>query len=112
MLEDWPLSDDSAPGRFTTVGAWRGAFGVIERDGHMYGLKVHEFRKVMELPTKVPLDFEIALDIYPGDDRDRESLEEHGWRLARPAERCAAPQHSAATCRAPAPSSRSRRAST
>ena len=92
MLADWPLSDDSAPGRFTTVGAWRGAFGVIERDGHMYGLKVHEFRKVMELPTKVPLDFEIALDIYPGDDRDRKSLEEHGWHLVRPAEAVRGPQ--------------------
>jgi len=92
VLADWPLSDDSAPGRFTTVGAWRGAFGVIERDGHMYGLKVHEFRKVMELPTKVPLDFEIALDIYPGDDRDRKSLEEHGWHLVRPAEAVRGPQ--------------------
>ena len=46
-------SDDGAPGRFTTVGAWRGAFGVIERDGHTYGLKVHEFRKVIELPARV-----------------------------------------------------------
>ena len=92
VLADWPLSDDSAPGRFTTVGAWRGAFGVIERDGHMYGLKVHEFRKVMELPTRVPLDFEIALDIYPGDDRDRKSLEEHGWHLVRPAEAVRGPQ--------------------
>ena len=29
-------------------------------------------------------DFEIALDIYPGDDRDREALEANGWQLVDP----------------------------
>ncbi len=85
VLDDWPFPEESGPLRFTTVGAWRGAFGVIERDGRTYGLKVHEFRKVMELPTRVPYDFEIALDIYPGDDRDRLALEANGWALVRPA---------------------------
>ncbi len=84
VLEDWPLVADGALGRFTTVGAWRGSFGVIERDGHTYGLKVHEFRKVIELPRRVSLDFEIALDIYPGDDRDREALEANQWQLVDP----------------------------
>ncbi len=86
VLEDWPLCDHGPFGSFTTVGAWRGAFGVIEREGRTYGLKVHEFRKVIELPTQVPHRFEIALDIYPGDERDRESLEANGWHLLRPAE--------------------------
>jgi hypothetical protein len=86
VLGDWQPAPDGALGAFTTVGAWRGSFGVIERDGHTYGLKVHEFRKVMELPTKVPHRFEIALEIYPGDDRDRESLEANGWNLIRPDE--------------------------
>ena len=80
------VAGDGGFGSFTTVGAWRGSFGVIERDGRTYGLKVHEFRKVIELPTKVPFRFEIALDIYPGDDRDRESLEANGWHLVSPAE--------------------------
>jgi hypothetical protein len=86
VLEDWPLSGDGDLGSFTTVGAWRGSFGVIEREGRTYGLKVHEFRKVIELPTKVPFRFEIALDIHPGDDRDRESLEANGWHLVSPGE--------------------------
>jgi hypothetical protein len=30
--------------------------------------------------------FEIALDIHPGDARDRAALEEHGWRLTDPRE--------------------------
>ena len=86
VLEDWPLAPDGEFGSFTTVGAWRGAFGVIEREGRTYGLKVHEFRKVIELPAQVPYDFEIALDIYPGDHRDRESLEANGWRVIPPAD--------------------------
>ena len=92
VLEDWPVAADGQLGSFTTVGAWRGAFGVIERDGHTYGLKVHEFRKMIELPRRVPARFEIALDIYPGDDRDRESLEANGWHLLRPAETVRGPQ--------------------
>jgi hypothetical protein len=86
VLGDWPATGNGELGRFTTIGAWRGAFGVIERNGRTYGLKVHEFRKMIELPAKVPLEFEIALDIYPGDDADRESLEQHGWNLVRPAD--------------------------
>jgi hypothetical protein len=86
VLADWPLPSGDGPVRFTTVGAWRGSFGTIERDGRTYGLKVHEFRKVMDLPTRVPYDFEISLDIYPGDDRDRRALESNGWQLVRPAQ--------------------------
>jgi hypothetical protein len=90
VLEDWP----AAPGRgsFTTVGAWRGAFGPVEHDGHTYGLKVHEFRKMIELPRAVPDSaFEIALDIHPGDAKDRDALLENGWRLTDPREEAPGP---------------------
>jgi hypothetical protein len=66
------------------VAGWRGAFGRVEHDGRSYGLKVHEFRKVIDLPRRVPLTFELALDIHPGDHRDRAALEEAGWRLVDP----------------------------
>ncbi len=92
VLEDWPVPGGDHLDRFTTVGSWRGSFGTIVRDGHTYGLKVHEFRKVIELPGRVPAPFEIALDIYPGDDRDREALEANGWRLVRPAETVRGPR--------------------
>jgi hypothetical protein len=84
VLEDWPVSDHGDPDRFTTVGAWRGAFGPVDFAGRTYSLKVHEFRKVIELPRRVPQRFEIALDIHPGDHRDREALEENGWTLVDP----------------------------
>lgn len=89
VLDDWPV--DASPGAsttsrpFTTVGAWRGAFGPVEHDGRTYGLKVHEFRKVIELPGRVAdAEFEIALEIHPGDAKDRDALLANGWRLTDP----------------------------
>jgi hypothetical protein len=85
VLGEWPADRGSEGGPFTTVGAWRGAFGPVVDDGRTYGLKVHEFRKVIELPRRVPdAEFEIALDIHPADSRDRDALVENGWRLTDP----------------------------
>jgi len=73
------------PGRFTTVGSWRGSFGRIEAGGTTYGLKAHEFRRFAGLPRDVPgVIFEVALDIDPADHKDRRALEENGWRLIDP----------------------------
>ena len=84
VLGDWPVVDTPAPVRFTTVASWRGPFGPIEYGGQTYGLKVHEFRKVIDLPQRTPLTFEIALAIHPADEQDREALLAHGWRLKDP----------------------------
>jgi hypothetical protein len=84
VLDEWPVADDGDHDRFTTVGAWRGAFGPVQHDGRTYSLKVHEFRKVIELPRRAPQHFEIALLIHPGDDRDREALEANGWAIVDP----------------------------
>jgi hypothetical protein len=93
VLEDWPVVRDSDGPRFTTVGAWRGAFGPVSHDGRTYGLKVHEFRKVIELPRRVPgATFEIALDIHPGDAKDRDALLAGGWQLTDPRTEAAGPQ--------------------
>jgi hypothetical protein len=84
VLDEWPVADAGDADRFTTIGAWRGAFGPVEFDGHTYSLKVHEFRKVIELPRRSRQRFEIALDIHPGDERDRAALEANGWTLVDP----------------------------
>jgi hypothetical protein len=90
VLDEWPVTNGE--GAFTTIGAWRGAFGPVEHKGHTYGLKVHEFRKVIELPRRVPeAEFEIALDIHPGDAKDRDALLENGWRLTDPREEAPGP---------------------
>jgi hypothetical protein len=84
VLEDWPAIPPSGLDRFTTVASWRGPFGPIEHDGQTYGLKVHEFRRLIDLPRRSPQVFELALDIHPGDAEDLEALGEHGWRIVDP----------------------------
>jgi hypothetical protein len=85
VLEHWPVAGMTEYRRFTTVAGWRGPFGPIYFDGRMLGLKVHEFRKFIELPRRCAHDrFEIALDIHPADEKDRRALVENGWRLVDP----------------------------
>ncbi|MEK6250820.1 MAG: hypothetical protein AABM43_02545 [Actinomycetota bacterium] len=91
VLEDWPLVDPGAGNRFTTIATWRGPFGPVEHGGRTYGLKVHEFRRFIELPRRLPYRFEVALDIDPGDDRDLEALRRNGWEVADPREVAADP---------------------
>jgi hypothetical protein len=84
VLDDWPVSDTGDAERFTTVATWRGPYGPVEVGGRTYGLKVHEFRKFIELPQRSSQRFEIALDIHPGDDRDLRALRDHGWTVVDP----------------------------
>jgi hypothetical protein len=83
VLDEWPACR-SEPNRFTTVASWRGAYGPVEYQGQKFGLKVHEFRKFVELPRRAAQTFEIALDIHPADHADRDQLARNGWRLADP----------------------------
>jgi hypothetical protein len=82
-VASWPFEPGDGR-RFTSVASWRGAFGPIEYGGRTYGLRVHEFRRFMELPTRSPGEFEVALDIHEAETADLERLREHGWRLADP----------------------------
>ena len=86
VLDQWPICRDGDCNRFTTVAAWRGAFGPVEYEGHRFGLKVHEFRKFITLPRRAPQTLEIALSIHPADHADRRALQEHGWRIVDPHE--------------------------
>src|SRR5206468_172396 len=61
VLEDWPETGGGDPSRFTTIASWRPGFGPVEYGGRTYGLKVHEFRKFIELPQRSAHGFEIAL---------------------------------------------------
>lgn len=86
VLDEWPAGSGDLQA-FTTVASWRGPFGRVEHRGHSFGLKVHEFRKYLDLPAHVPVALEIALDIHPADHRDLASLREHGWHIVDPGER-------------------------
>lgn len=85
VLEDWAVAGNfSTFDRFTTIASWRGVFGPVEAGGRRFGLKVHEFRKIIDLPRRAGLEFEIALDIHPADHKDREALQSHGWHIVDP----------------------------
>lgn len=84
VLEHWPCSAPSAFDRFTTVATWRCPFGPVSWQGRSYGLKVHEFRRFINLPREAEQDFEISLNIHPADRADLEGLQEHGWQIVDP----------------------------
>ena len=86
-LDHWPVVEGGSA--FTTVASWRGPFGPIEYGGRTYGLRVHEFRRFIDLPRSTGAAFEIALDIDPADAADLERLRSGGWTLLDPrAEAC------------------------
>jgi len=85
VLDLWPVSGAGDPNRFTTVASWRDSYGVLQHEGQKLGLKLHEFRKFIELPARVAQVCEIALDIHPGDESDLELLHRNGWVIADPA---------------------------
>jgi hypothetical protein len=86
VLERWHASGRPHNGKFTSVVTWRGIFGPIEYQGDTYGLRVHEFRKFIELPQRTGEAFELALDIDPCETQDLAALEHNDWVLANPAE--------------------------
>jgi hypothetical protein len=85
----WRPTDDArlagAEGPFTSVVSWRGPFGPIEYGGRIYGLRVHEFRRFLDLPACTDVDFRLALEIDEADRRDRTRLQDSGWSLVDPA---------------------------
>src|SRR6185312_1931030 len=83
LLQGWPPVP--AGEAFTSVGSWRGPFAPVEYGGRSYGLRVHEFRALADLPTLVEAPFEIALDIDREDEADRRLLRERSWRIVDPA---------------------------
>jgi hypothetical protein len=84
VLEHWSVAD--GPGRaVTSVGSWRGPYGPVEHAGHVYGLRVHEFRKFFALPRLTGAPLEMALDIDAAEGPDLRGLEEGGWSLVDPA---------------------------
>jgi hypothetical protein len=84
VMNCWQAVERPQLDRFTTIASWRGAYAPIKFNGSTYGVKAHEFRKVIALPQRSPCAFEIALQIHPGDSKDIEALRAHGWRLSDP----------------------------
>ena len=86
VLERWPASPGPRDGAFTSVVSWRGAYGPVEHGGKMYGLRAHELRRFATLPRMADAPFRLALDIHPGDDKDKQLLLNNGWSIVSPRE--------------------------
>ncbi len=82
-LAHWPFVEGGSRA-FRTVGSWRGPYDPVEFNGRRLGLRVHEFRKFLDLPSRVEAEFEVALDIDPADHADIEAMRSSGWRLVQP----------------------------
>lgn len=83
-LDHWPAAAGGT--RFTSVATWRGPYGPVEFEGRTHGLRVHEFRRFLFLPERLPAEFELALAIDRADAADIERLRGAGWRLVAPIE--------------------------
>ena len=84
VFNEWPVVPTAEPLRFTTIANWRGAFGPVQFDGRSFGLKVHEFRKLITLPSQAPGKYEIALNIHPADHQDLAALKNNQWLITDP----------------------------
>lgn len=85
VLDEWQPQAVQR-GKIVSIGAWRGPTGPVTFKGETYGLRVHEFRRFLDLPAITHQGFELALDIHPGDSADRERLTAAGWGIADPLE--------------------------
>jgi hypothetical protein len=83
VLDQWPVADSARRG-FTSVASWRGPFGPLEYRGRTYGLRVHEFRRFLDLPERTAQRFEVALDIDDADEKDLRRLRRKQWSVVDP----------------------------
>jgi hypothetical protein len=92
VLDEWPFATDDAAPRFTTVGRWRGTgpHGALDDIGRPFTQKGDELARVIDVPDRTGLAFEIALDTR-GEQAPRDLLERHGWRVVDPASVAADP---------------------
>jgi hypothetical protein len=82
-LDFWPMSYDPAARFFTTIGNYRQNGSDIQYNGEVYHWsKHHEWEKFINLPSRTPQAFELA--VMPESSTDREKLEQAGWQLVPP----------------------------
>ena len=82
-LDQWPTAAGRT-GVLSTIASWRGAYGPLVIDGQLLGGKVHQFRRLRDLPRAVPQRCEVALDIHPADAADAAALQDGGWDVLDP----------------------------
>lgn len=85
VLEQWAVAAAPAARELTTVANWR-SYGSIHHDGVHYGQKAHAFRRLLDLPTRVPVEVVVALGIHHDEVDDLAALAANRWRILDPDE--------------------------
>lgn len=81
VVEDWPVEPLPSDPVLTTIATWRCGFGPLTWDGTTYGLKHHEFRRLVDVAGASALPVELALDLDDADVADRTAFVDAGWRV-------------------------------
>jgi len=79
-LDYWPIQDEAAPDRFTTVMNWA-SYAPVSWEGKIYGQKDLEFEKFKMLPKHTPQRLEMAMGQGIGSKRPTEELRALGWTI-------------------------------
>ena len=80
VLDLWKVTPATArtSSPWTTVLSWSEFKEELEFKGMHYESKAQEFEKILSLPQKVPLDFQLAIG---GNRPPLDRLRQHGWKL-------------------------------
>ena len=80
VIDLWRSDRGSAGDLFTTIGNWEQPGREVRFRGEVYHWSKHyEFLKFLDLPSRTPQVFELALGSYNED--NQLLLESHGWRV-------------------------------
>jgi hypothetical protein len=76
-LDLWPMVAGAGTA-YTTIASWKGRNDIVYRGETYYWSKDREFEKVLDLPRRRPVPFELATQL---DAATAARLTAHGWRL-------------------------------
>ena len=82
-LDLWPAAVAPPAAAFTTISGWSGEEWVQDGAQVFENTKRVSFLRFLDLPRRTVQPLELALDLGPGDPdaSDRQTLEQHGWRV-------------------------------
>jgi hypothetical protein len=85
VLDLWESLEPVASPAFTTIAGWQQLWRDVRLDGELYRWsKNFEFMKFLALPSRTTQTLELAL--AGCNDDDRQTLEDHGWRVRNASE--------------------------
>ncbi|MCC6424772.1 MAG: hypothetical protein IT447_14955 [Phycisphaerales bacterium] len=81
-LRHWPVIESTSR-TFTTIGKWEhGGRDVKFNDKTYHSSKSHEWMKLIDLPSRVPWQMELAMQAMPAEAHQKFTA--HGWSLVDP----------------------------